>query len=570
MDALRLAEVRAHLLAWQHRHPLARRIAAAQVQSIGYVALPFADDGSLPLPGAAMPWADASAASAAPAATGSLRDRAAARSKAQAEQGEHAGDASAPAADPWAAAAAEAAAQDDAAATPAELPPAGPAPDPAPPDMAPPAPAGPLLAADPGDAAPPARRGWAALRERLALAWRRPAPAAAADGWRRRAAALARFDEDFIPPLKAQRVAAFAAQHGALQAGEPAEAPLRLVRSAGAGPVRHLFLLTAAFEIDGQRHRVLLGSGARPQVLGTRPLARGRIAAAGMLAALVLATPLAGRLVPAASPDAPLAAAGAASAASAPAAVANRSAAIVAAPASGAAAIALAAPASTPASTPAVDTQRQVAIVLPASAPATVPAAVPAALASALPAVPANLPADAQRLAAAPPGTPTRSDGSLRPRLVPLLSDDEKAAARAQREALMKVRPAPPPEPVRQARADDGPAAGRAKAADAAQASTAAARPVAVPARAPVAMPAPGAAFAVTTRPLRTRAESQQVQVAMQALLATLGEDLLQVEVLPAGDDWRVVGFPFLRAELAQRARSLLAARGLRVEVVDF
>ena len=44
MDDLRpdaLATVAARVVAWHNRHPLARRITAEQVQSVGYVALPF-------------------------------------------------------------------------------------------------------------------------------------------------------------------------------------------------------------------------------------------------------------------------------------------------------------------------------------------------------------------------------------------------------------------------------------------------------------------------------------------------------------------------------------------------
>jgi hypothetical protein len=41
MEDLRLQAVAARVAAWHNRHPLARRITAAQVHSIGYVALPF-------------------------------------------------------------------------------------------------------------------------------------------------------------------------------------------------------------------------------------------------------------------------------------------------------------------------------------------------------------------------------------------------------------------------------------------------------------------------------------------------------------------------------------------------
>jgi hypothetical protein len=76
--------------------------------------------------------------------------------------------------------------------------------------------------------------------------------------------------------------------------------------------------------------------------------------------------------------------------------------------------------------------------------------------------------------------------------------------------------------------------------------------------------------WAVTTRPLRTRAESLQWLQAVDELLRTQGSQPLQVEMLPEGDDWRVVGWPFARRADAERARATLLARGLKVEVVDF
>ncbi len=82
-----------------------------------------------------------------------------------------------------------------------------------------------------------------------------------------------------------------------------------------------------------------------------------------------------------------------------------------------------------------------------------------------------------------------------------------------------------------------------------------------------------GPAFALSTRLLRTRTEAEQVMAAVQALLLTIrgrNEAPLQVEIVPVGDDWRVAAFPFRRQPEADRARALLASRGLRVSVVDF
>ena len=86
-------------------------------------------------------------------------------------------------------------------------------------------------------------------------------------------------------------------------------------------------------------------------------------------------------------------------------------------------------------------------------------------------------------------------------------------------------------------------------------------------------MPAAAAgtsAFALSTRPLRTRAEAEQLQVAMQSLLKTVGAARMKVDVLPEGDDWRVVGWPFANRADADEARALLVSRGMRVQVVGF
>lgn len=99
--------------------------------------------------------------------------------------------------------------------------------------------------------------------------------------------------------------------------------------------------------------------------------------------------------------------------------------------------------------------------------------------------------------------------------------------------------------------------------------------PESAPGRAPESLPAvaavpPQALWAVATHLLRTRAESLQWQQALDELLREQGSPSLKVELLPEGDDWRVVGWPFTRRADAERARALLLARGLKVQVVDF
>ena len=76
--------------------------------------------------------------------------------------------------------------------------------------------------------------------------------------------------------------------------------------------------------------------------------------------------------------------------------------------------------------------------------------------------------------------------------------------------------------------------------------------------------------YGLSTRLLRTRAEAEQLQSAFQALLGGTRGSLLRVEMLPVGEDWRVVCWPYERRADAERARALLQARGMKVELVDF
>ncbi len=78
------------------------------------------------------------------------------------------------------------------------------------------------------------------------------------------------------------------------------------------------------------------------------------------------------------------------------------------------------------------------------------------------------------------------------------------------------------------------------------------------------------AVFAVATRPLRTRTEAEQLAAAMRVLLVSADAPKLHVDILPAGDDWRVVGLPYSSPLAADKARAVLAARGMKVQVVEF
>ena len=79
-----------------------------------------------------------------------------------------------------------------------------------------------------------------------------------------------------------------------------------------------------------------------------------------------------------------------------------------------------------------------------------------------------------------------------------------------------------------------------------------------------------GPAFALSSRLIRTKAESEQIADAMRGLLVTGNNQQLLVEALRSGDDWRVVCWPFPSREQADKARDLLASRGMKMQVVDF
>lgn len=480
MENLRLSAVADRVVAWHNRHPLARRISAAQVHAIGYVALPFAAEAPPPAsPSAAETAAQAIAAAAAtplpvltevaqaaaaetpnPTEGSRLRERALARAR--------------------------------------ELGPEG-------------------LAAQ-------AEENAAALLATLAPATLK-----------------ADFSENFIDPLRPRQVARFALKHGRVLARAPLDGPVREVRADGAHrgrvPVR-LYLLTAVIETDTRKSRVLLGLGS--VVLGRRIHSSPRLAALAALGAGLVGTPL-WLLRPVA-----------------PATVLG-----VAAPAAGNAAEHAAGPAASAAAPASAAAAAHGAETAGPPLPAAAHAPPTAASAPAPEALPAPLPPEA----AAPPREP-EPEHEQRHRavnIVPALSEEDKARAREQRRALMEAAAPAPSAPAAPATT-----AAPAPAAAPPPAPVAAAAPPAAPARPALAVPSSGPVFAISTRPLRTKTEAEQVRMAMQSLLQTLGHAEVHVDVLPQGDDWRVVALPFPRRADAEKGRALLASRGMRVAVVDF
>jgi len=532
MDNLRLSAVADRVVAWHNRHPLARRISAAQVHAIGYVALPFAAEAPAPTPPVAPGASEAPSAPEAP-------------SPAQLAAQAIAAAAAMPLPVLTDVALADAAVSADTA------------------DTANPAnPANPENLENPANPATPAEGS--RLRERALARAREQAAdphgvhgAQAADTAAALQATLAPatlkrdFSEHFIDTLTPRQVARFALKQGRVLARAPLDGPVREVRadSAHRGCVpAQVYLLTAVIETDTRKSRVLLGNG--PQVLGRRIHSGPRIAALAAIGACVVGTPLWLLQPPASMPtlksapesmtapgtDARLAMEGAAAAAAAAASTAAASATL-----------------------PAV-----VASASAAASSSTLMAQGPA------PVIPMIEPA---------PSAPVEPEATTRRRvvaIVPLLSDEQKALAREQRQALMAaaavaaaVAPAAPAVPVPMPDLPSRPAA-QSPAASPAPSLAPSPAPSPTPALAVLATAPTVPVFAISTRSLRTRSEADQVQLAMQSLLLTLGQEQVQVDVLPQGDDWRVVALPFPRRADAEKGRALLASRGMRVVVVDF
>jgi hypothetical protein len=137
-----------------------------------------------------------------------------------------------------------------------------------------------------------------------------------------------------------------------------------------------------------------------------------------------------------------------------------------------------------------------------------------------------------------------------RPTVLTRLDD---AAKRAAREAVAAARAA------RAAHASGSDVSG-----------SSASRSSRAPAVVPVAVGAP--VWAVSTRVLRTRFESEQLLVALRAAASRSApaKTALRFEVMPVGSDWRAVSWPFTERADAERLREELQSRGVRVEVIAF
>ena len=545
MESLRLDTLAAQVVAWHNRHPLARRISPAQVQSVGYLVLPGMQatpaGGEVPLESggtsdgrsdvsrhprpatalqppdlASLPVLDERLVPAAPlpaeppaALQPSAEKDAETDSFAQAfmQAGTQAADGGAPAARAQAAAAASAQ-----------------------------TPAGTAVSTD--------GRQVSSLRERLAArtpqrpvegpaAPRPPGPAAAAPngpgGFR------LSFSETVLEHTRLKRLNAWAQQQArVLVVPLPARAAVsRVPRDAALSqaPVGSserpvdLLLRTATLALGKRRVRLLIGPGDDPAVLGPRLWSLPRLALASL--PLLLLPVTAGTAfwlgAQSARPGVEFAAAPA-----------------KAAPAHETPALHHAEAASAAGAQPAAETSRAAFVAM------TAPPAASAAAAT------EERPDDVE---------PTLGRVEL-PSLGPLFTDPNLEPTRLRRLAARTAEAASAAARTAAAASAAAPNPGIAVEASHAPA------PTAVPQAQAAAAPPP-AGYAISTRLLRTEAEAEQIQAAMRTLLAQRDDPAALVQRVPMGDDWRVMGGPFGSRAVATRVRAQLLARGVKTEVIE-
>lgn len=333
---------------------------------------------------------------------------------------------------------------------------------------------------------------------------------------RRRNLLAPTFSEHFIAKLPPARIGRWARRHAALWSMLPADLPHRAVetdariaaREAAKGKTQQieLHLLAAALDVGGQQQRVLLGAGG--QVLGKRVYARTRVAAATTACMILAALATAvGLPRPGAAPSP-----SGLVASTVPASAATTA---VAASASASAAVAMAVAASHPAAASAATGHRESASSAPAAASVPEPSAATA---------------DAQHSQRAQPI-------SIRPSL----SDEEKRVAIETSQRLRE-------------------AAGLQQSAAKGEATANTTAP----------HPTPGhPVYALVAPPTRLRDESIALLSRAQALQA-MDVAPARREVFAARGMWRAAFWPFESLADAERARIVLAGKGLKAEVVEF
>ena len=416
----------------------------------------------------------------------------------------------------------------------------------------------------------------------------------------------ATFNRDFIWPLRPGRVARWAQRHGAMQSQAPADWPRRVIesdaallansRQKGMPHAVPLHVLTAAIGVGDRRLRVLID--ANGSIIGPRAYSRPRLATATALLSLGLAggtwqhwrqtqATLAlarGQTVMAAA----AAASAAADAASAAVLVTSVEVALQALGTS----FAELAQASVPAMAASGLADGQAALVdHAASAPDTMAAAQPTGHAEAQA-------ADPHAAAATQPGSHATAS------ITPPPAANGSAAHAAPATALAAAPPAPHAGTEPRARADDhasaanpdatatladGPAAAGAPSGtsfelpvlgeiqpklSAGEKLAARLRSTALrntpPSPKPVA-PNSGRVYAVVTLPVPERDLAALNLKLIRASGGRLDDDAPEHgEILGSKNNWRAAWWPFANQVDAERARVMLAGRGLKVEVVEF
>lgn len=579
MDSNRMNEVVARVVAWHNRHPLARRIAAAQVNSVGVVALPFAttaERSTRPLRADLIAPREVVEPSFAPPTL----DEVVAPGPVDAVE-----------------------TIDEALAHATTLPEVR--------DETPSA-----VTVDTNHPESVVGKPSAKLDPRhLLAALRRLVWPGSRSGFQ------SIFSEDFVAPLSTQKVARWALQHGNTTRPGDADWPLREIAPdpalqslalgvPGVEPVT-LYLTAAAIDAPSGRLRVLLGRpvfGGTARVIGVRDLSPLRITVAGVLvtAALALA---AWTGYWHGEPTPPLAAASASAnvragaASQAPSAPASSLAPMTAAPASANAA-APSAPASSMAAAPTPVQRAASAPGVAAYARPASPAVPPTKAARAKPtSAPTSAPtaalatsATSATSAASAASAATAHTASLALEQHPALFDapktiNEMAVAlhnkswipesvkqaallegrrlRAEgAEAKAHPKPASPPASTpndgSNSNALPGPVA------DKSSANTAAAV-AAKPAAPGVSAAAAPQYYALVTKPSASKLEAEARMILLRAAATNaIAPRGTRIELLQTNQTWQAVWWPFPKREDAERAQHLLTVRGVLVEMVAF
>jgi len=322
------------------------------------------------------------------------------------------------------------------------------------------------------------------------------------------------FSQDFIWPLRPGQVARWAQRHGQPWPLAPADWPrrqvdtdrARLARLRQKGLAHDLPLHVLSAAIGVGDRRMRVLLGADGSIIGPRAYSRARVGSAAMLLAVGLVG--AGWAL---RPLHGLGDSGAAAWAALPASAASSASSASAAPSASAASAAFIASAASSA--------------LAAAAPASATALADAASAA------ASADGQAEAVAAADSAA-SHPQADIRP----TLSDEQRYTARAEA-AKLRGDPPPPPPPSLEA------------------AAAAAAGPV----------------YAVVSPASRQRETAATSLVLMQSAAARLAGTVPEHgELVQSQGQWRAAWWPFASLVDAERARVLLAGRGLKAEVVEF